>query len=190
MIYEGTWDMGSAKHGLVQHPPYTLLAAWPHTSFLVHVRVAWKVESLNILDRRMLKCETLSGPQHAWLSKPLVGIKWQAGEIKFSEGSNCGWQKLFCKHITTFLWIVKTFMLLGCSWCACARPSSRGMGWVRDHGWIWMIISSPDSDDLTVSCVWASSSRPALRSPGLNTEMVRCIKTWRWVRGVISTLGL
>ena len=27
MIYEGTWDMGWAKHGLVQHPPYTSLAA-------------------------------------------------------------------------------------------------------------------------------------------------------------------
>ena len=27
MIYEVTWDMGWAKHGLVWHPPYTLLAA-------------------------------------------------------------------------------------------------------------------------------------------------------------------
>lgn len=27
MIYEGTRDMGWAKHGLVQHPPYTSLAA-------------------------------------------------------------------------------------------------------------------------------------------------------------------
>ena len=153
MIYEGTRDMGWAKHGLVQHPPYTSLAAWPRNSFLVHVRVAWKVESLNILDRRMLKCETLSGPQHAWLSKPLVGIKWQAGEIKFSEGSNCGWQKLFCKHITTFCEKWKpSWCWAAAGVCLCSSIKQRdglnwgtmaGSGWSSRHQiltiWLWAV---------------------------------------------------